>query len=163
MEANVEALTWRSCVDQTVLADAALITLLHNAEQAATAAFAEVKGNLQLTLAQTLVLLTLLEERDSQWTITQLTGVDRSTLSDIIRRLEKSGLVIRERSKDDARRILCRITPKGRDAAKEAAIVARSALERLLKPIPTIKRNAFLNDLQSFVLGQAKIIGMPAE
>ena len=150
-------------MNQKVIADAALLTLLHNAEQAATAAFTEVKGDLQLTPAQALVLQALLQERDSQWTITQLTGVDKSTLSDIILRLEKRGLVTRERSINDARRIICRITLEGRDAAKDAAVVAQSALERLLEPIPSNKRSAFLNDLRAFVLGPGALVGLPAE
>ncbi len=87
-----------------------LLTLLHNAEQAATAAFAQVKGELNITLIQALILQTISHERGSQGAIVQTTGVDRSTLSDVVRRLEQNGLLTRERDEEDARRIICCIT-----------------------------------------------------
>lgn len=151
-----------SYVDKTVLADAALITLFHNAEQAATAAFAEVKGDLNITLIQSLILQAIAHEPGSQWAISQITGVDRSTLSDVVRRLEKSGLVTRERDEEDARRIICCVTERGREVAKAAAVASQSAGDKLLEPIPANKRNGFLRDLRAFVLGQEDSAGSQA-
>jgi DNA-binding MarR family transcriptional regulator len=148
-------------VNQRV-ADVRLITLFHNAEQAATAAFAQVKDDLNITLIQALILQSISHEPSSQWAIVQTTGVDRSTLSDVVRRLEKSGLVTRERDEEDARRMICSITEKGRELATGAALTLQSAIDKLLAPIPANKRNVFLSDLRAFVLGPEESTGSQA-
>ena len=58
-------------------------------------------------------------------------GVRRS----IIDRMEREGLVLRERSKEDRRVVYIRLTPKGRELAREIPVepmeVFKSALETL--------------------------------
>ncbi len=60
-----------------------------------------------------------------------------STVTGIIDRMEREGLVLRERSKDDRRVVLIRLTPKGEELARSVPLepmeVFRSALSSLSK------------------------------
>ncbi len=82
------------------------------------------RARLNITLIQPPILQTISHERGSQGAIVQTTGVDRSTLSDVVRRLEQNGLLTRERDEEDARRIICCITGKGHEVAKEAGVAS---------------------------------------
>lgn len=53
----------------------------------------------------------------SQQNIIDATGVDRSTLSDIVRRLQKHGLATRKRSKQDGRAYHVNLTTEGQKVA----------------------------------------------
>jgi MarR family transcriptional regulator, organic hydroperoxide resistance regulator len=58
-----------------------------------------------------------------------------STVTGIIDRMEREALVVRERSKEDRRVVFIRLTPKGRELAREIPVepmeIFRSALESL--------------------------------
>jgi DNA-binding MarR family transcriptional regulator len=58
-----------------------------------------------------------------------------STVTGIIDRMEREGLVARERSKEDRRVVYIRLTPKGRDLAREIPVepmeIFKGALESL--------------------------------
>lgn len=58
-----------------------------------------------------------------------------STVTGIIDRMEREGLVVRERSKEDRRVVYIKLTPKGRELAREIPVepmeIFRSALESL--------------------------------
>jgi DNA-binding MarR family transcriptional regulator len=54
----------------------------------------------------------------SQREIAQNAGIDRSSASDVARRLTKDGLITRERDSSDTRAWLVHMTPKGREALK---------------------------------------------
>lgn len=68
-------------------------------------------------------------DRINQMRITAATGMDRSTLADVLRRLEARKLIRRKRDKDDRRSLIVTLTPEGRaqlaDAEKTAAEVER--------------------------------------
>ena len=67
----------------------------------------------------------------SQTVLVNATGVDRSTLADIVRRLKGRGLIERKRNKDDTRAYLAKLTPAGTAALREA----RKAVEKLDRTI----------------------------
>src|SRR5947207_143689 len=56
----------------------------------------------------------------SQTDIVEETGVDRSTIAEIVRRMAKTGLLQRRRSKQDARAYVVRLTNTGHEALKAA-------------------------------------------
>ena len=96
-----------------------LLHLLHRAGQAADEYFAEEMKGSELTARQHAVLAILSnEEGASQTQIVGLTGIDRSTLADIVRRLVEQGLVARRRSKQDARAYAVRLTAAGHTALR---------------------------------------------
>lgn len=84
--------------------------------QVLSAEFVEKTG---VTAAQAQVLAALLEsEGVSQTSLVGKTGIDRSTLADVVRRLLKQGFVSRKRTKEDARAYSVRLTPAGRTHAR---------------------------------------------
>jgi DNA-binding MarR family transcriptional regulator len=90
-------------------------------------------------------------EGKSQTALVERTGVDRSTLSEMIGRLHNKGLVIRRRTKADARAYSVRLTPAGRRALQKAEPLAKRVDETLLQALPDKQRRQFLEALQSVV------------
>jgi MarR family transcriptional regulator, temperature-dependent positive regulator of motility len=56
----------------------------------------------------------------SQADIVEETGVDRSTIAELVRRMGKKGLLQRRRSKQDARAYIVKLTESGRETLKSA-------------------------------------------
>ena len=129
-----------------------LLHLLHRASQVADDIFAghaELNG---LTSRQFIVLAAIsAREGASQTDITEVTGVDRSTLTDLIGRLQSRGLVARKRSQNDARSYEVRLTLKGRNLLVAAVPIARNVDERLLASLPAKARKEFVEQLQGMV------------
>jgi len=82
--------------------------LLHRAGQLAEDLFARSIGDIGLTARQ-FVVLSVVETLDdpSQTALCEISGIDRSTLADIVRRLVARGLLSRRRTRQDAR-MVCR-------------------------------------------------------
>src|SRR3990170_7063154 len=107
------------------------IHLLHRAGQCAGDIFASEMGDTDLTPRQFAVLLSVsLNEGLSQTDLVEQTGVDRSTLADIVRRMLKKGLLQRRRTKEDARAYSVKLTEEGRRAMKAAEPVVKRVDER---------------------------------
>jgi DNA-binding MarR family transcriptional regulator len=89
------------------------VHLLHQAEQAAGRLFAE--SALGFVTLRQLVVLVAVSERDglNQTELVERTGIDRSTLAEIIPRLVRKGLVQRRRSREDTRAKVLRLTDEG--------------------------------------------------
>lgn len=99
----------------------ALLHLLHRASQVADEVFASESTDLDLTPRQFAVLATIgTLEGPSQTDIVARTGIDRSTLADITRRLVKKKLIGRRRAKDDARAYELNVTPEGKERLRRA-------------------------------------------
>lgn len=128
------------------------IHLLHRAGQCAGDLFAEEVVASGLTPRQFAVLIAISNEEGlSQTDLVERTGIDRSTLADIVRRLLKKGLVNRRRTKSDARAYAVRLSEKGRQALDDARPAADHAEERLLAALDPSSRNAFLESLGRIV------------
>jgi DNA-binding MarR family transcriptional regulator len=121
--------------------DRSPVHLLHRAYQAVDQVFAMGMQANSLTARQLAVLMTVEDNEGlSQTGIVNRTGVDRSTLADIVRRLTRKGLLQRRRTKEDAH-ALCRevdgrrpcVSPNRR-AARQARRPARS--RRAPRPLP---------------------------
>jgi DNA-binding MarR family transcriptional regulator len=69
----------------------------------------------------------------SQEAISNRVGLDRGSLSRLVRDLEYEGLIERLRGPTDGRRVLCVATPAGTGAAAEAAGVVDGASRRALR------------------------------
>ena len=128
------------------------IHLLHRAGQCAGDIFhAEIK-EADLTPRQLAVLITVAaNEGGSQTAIVERTGVDRSTLADIVRRLQKKGLLQRRRTKEDARAYAVKLTDAGRRVLKKAEPLARQVDERVLQVLPEKQREQFMDALEAVV------------
>ncbi len=132
--------------------DKSPIHLLHRAGQCAGDAFASEMGESDLTPRQYAILMAVsLNEGLSQTDLVELTGVDRSTLADIVRRMLKKGLLQRRRTKEDARAYAVRLTEEGWRVLKAAEPTVKRVDDRLLAALPAKQREQFLADLAAIV------------
>jgi DNA-binding MarR family transcriptional regulator len=140
-----------SAKDSTVHA-LSTIHLLHRAGQCADELFAKKIGKTDLTPRQFAVLITVAKSEDlSQTALVDATGIDRSTLADIVRRLVERGLLARKRTKQDARMYAVRLSAAGRHAVEAAAPGAVATNDALLASLPVSQRSAFVSALQKIV------------
>jgi DNA-binding MarR family transcriptional regulator len=128
------------------------IHLLHRASQAVEDLFtAEVKME-SLTPRQLLVLMTVAQNEGlSQTGIVDRTGIDRSTLADIVRRMQRKGLLQRRRTREDARAYAVKLTDEGKRVLRSAEPLAKKVDERILDALSTKQRDQFIDDLLAIV------------
>jgi DNA-binding MarR family transcriptional regulator len=110
--------------------------LLHRALQRALDIYAEEFGEAGVTQRQFAVLAAADERAGAtQADLVRITGIDRSTLADMARRMIGKGFLERERSNVDARANAVRLTDAGRQVLTEARPKMAAADGRLLKLI----------------------------
>lgn len=132
-----------------------LIELLHRAGQAAEAMHDREIGALGLTARQSTVLQYISAHPDaSQTDICNKTGIDRSTLADMVRRLVKKGLVVRRRTRTDARRYALRPTPEGSSALSAAKKATRKTDDKLLASLNSGEREMLVAMLDKLADGR---------
>jgi DNA-binding MarR family transcriptional regulator len=88
-------------------------------------------------------------EGPSQTEIVDSTGIDRSTLSELVVRLQKKGLVQRRRTKEDARAYAVKLTDEGRRTLAVAEPLAKKINQRILDALPSAERKRFMENLAS--------------
>jgi DNA-binding MarR family transcriptional regulator len=126
--------------------------VLHRAGQCASDIFQGEMGLGDLTPRQYAVLVAVSQnEGVSQTHLVEKTGVDRSTLADIVRRMLKKGLLQRRRTKDDARAYAVKLTDEGWRVLKLADPLAKRVDDRILAALPGQQRERFLQDLSAIV------------
>ena len=128
------------------------IHLLHRASQVVEEIFtAEIEID-RLTPRQLAVLVTVAQNEGlSQTGIVDRTGIDRSTLADIVRRLHKRGLLQRRRTKEDARAYAVKLTEEGRRVLRTAEPITKRVDQRILDALPSKQRDQFMSALVSIV------------
>ena len=132
--------------------DVSATHLLHRAGQCAGDVFSEEVTASGLTPRQFAVLLAVAQNEGlSQTDLVDRTGIDRSTLADIVRRMLKKGLVSRRRTKQDARAYSVRLTPQGEVALAASRPGAMNADARILAALPPAKRDEFIGLLSTIV------------
>lgn len=118
--------------------------LLHRALQLATDRFTALVGEDGLSLRQFAVLAVAAETPGlSQSDLVRATGIDRSTLADMIARMEKRGLLTREASSQDARANAVQLTADGEATLQWACQHAKAADAAIMDSLPRTKRKAF--------------------
>jgi len=124
--------------------------LMHRALQRALDIYAETAGPTAVTQRQFAVLAAVAaHEGLTQADLVRSTGIDRSTLAELVARMLGKGLIARERSNDDGRANTVSLTDKGKLALQEAEPRAMAADEAILKLIPSGKRGGFLAGLRA--------------
>ena len=135
-----------------VFADSSLEGLahkLHRASQCIDDLFAAAHGGQDLTSRQLVVLeIVSRETQPSQTMICARTGIDRSTIADMVRRLMRKGYLARRRSRTDARRYVVQLTPEGHEALERALPVAREVESKIASRVPEEFRDEFLTALR---------------
>lgn len=126
--------------------------LLHRASQCATEMFLSEARTGKLTPRQLAVLIAIADNEGlSQTDLVDRTGIDRSTMADLIARLLKRGLVNRRRTREDARAYSIKLSPHGARVLRHAQPAAAAADQRLLASLPPGKRQDFIDALVSIV------------
>jgi len=122
--------------------------LLHRALQLALDIYTEETGPDAVTQRQYAVLSAVAaQEGLTQTDLVRATGIDRSTLADLVARMIGKNLLARERSTVDARANTVSLTAEGRASLDAAAPRVAAADARILKLLPLRKRDAFLSVL----------------
>ncbi|KAA5803873.1 MarR family transcriptional regulator [Alkalicaulis satelles] len=122
--------------------------LLHRAQQFASDQFSEATGGVELTQRQFAVLCAVHDaEGLTQTQLVQATGIDRSTLAELVSRMAAKGLLLREKAPGDARANAVRLTDEGRALYRTAIDGARAADEAILSALPKNKRASFAEAL----------------
>ncbi len=124
--------------------------LLHRTLQLALDFHTEAVGPAAITQRQFTV-LTAAGAADglTQNDLVRATGIDRSTLADLVARMLAKGLLVRERSATDARANNVRLSDAGRAALAAGTGPAAAADARLLAFLSPKKRDTFLKILGS--------------
>ncbi len=121
--------------------------LLHRAEQLASERFTQLVNG-AVTLRQFAVLAAVHENSGlSQSDLVRATGIDRSTLADMMKGLENRGLVVRTPSTADGRAYSVRLTQSGAAILAAATQHARAADAAILDLLPRTKRKALVETL----------------
>jgi DNA-binding MarR family transcriptional regulator len=122
--------------------------LLKRAAQYAAHIYQEEVGKSGLTQRQYTVLLAVDQhEGISQTRLVKLTGIDRSTLADLVARLLAQGYLQRRRTKDDARTNSVRITAAGKRMLKLSQPGADEVDKLVLAAVPPAHRKPFTEAL----------------
>ena len=123
--------------------------LLRRCQQRAVEIFMEEIGPTRLTPRQFALLLILAQRPGlTQTELVEETGIDRSTVGDMIDRLVGRGLVRRRRSGRDQRANTLVILPAGSAALNEALPAVERAQLRIMAPLPPATRQAFMTALR---------------
>jgi DNA-binding MarR family transcriptional regulator len=80
----------------------------------------------------------------TQTELVRLSGIDRSTLAEILRRLLQRGLVARQKTDGDRRANALRLTPEGETIVSRAVPKVMASQERILAPIPRAQRKELI-------------------
>ena len=137
-----------------------LIHLLHRASQIAEERLTRELGDTDVTPRQIAVLAVIANQEDpSQTDVVQATGIDRSTLADIVRRLVDRKLVSRRRSKEDVRAYALKVTEAGRKVLTTSMPVLARVEVALLDALPAKKRGELVDLLKELTEKGARVVG----
>ncbi|HVY85385.1 MAG TPA: MarR family transcriptional regulator [Caulobacterales bacterium] len=122
--------------------------LLLRALQLAEDRFALLAKASGLTLRQFVVLAAVQAEPGlSQSDLVRATSIDRSTLADMMHRMERRGLIIRSQAADDGRANSVRLAPAGVAALNASLTHAKAAEAAILDLLSGTKQKAFIATL----------------
>jgi DNA-binding MarR family transcriptional regulator len=144
--------------------DASPSHLLHRALQLALDIYAADAESSGLTQRQFAVLCAVADDDGlSQTGLVRATGIDRSTLADMVARMIGKGLLARERSAADARANTVSLTEAGRAALNAAAPRVEAADQRLLDLLGAKKREAFMDSLRKLSKASESALGSESD
>jgi MarR family transcriptional regulator, lower aerobic nicotinate degradation pathway regulator len=120
--------------------------LIRRAHQRATFYFQQVMNGLDLTPTQQAALATLLKRGElSQNHLGRLTAMDPSTISIVVRKLLKTGLIKRRGSKKDQRLAMIRLTDQGTRFAIGRLADSMEVARRVLAPLSPAEQKTLID------------------
>jgi DNA-binding MarR family transcriptional regulator len=132
--------------------------LLKRAVQYSVHLYMEEVGKSGLTHRQFIVLAAVDSfDGKSQTELVKITGIDRSTLADLIGRLMAQGYLQRKRSKEDQRTNTVRLTPVGKKMLKSSQSGAEDIDRKLLSTFPVAERRVIMDCLSTLALEMDRV------
>jgi DNA-binding MarR family transcriptional regulator len=129
-----------------------LLHLLHRVRQCAGELFQSEMSGINLTARQYVVLVAAAhKDGSSQQDIIDRTGIDRSTVSQVVQTMIRKGLLKRRRTREDARAYAINLTPYGRDTLKASEPIVGRIDEALVAALPAARATAFVESLRTIV------------
>jgi DNA-binding MarR family transcriptional regulator len=101
-------------------------------------------ADLDLSVTQLRLIGILRDRSPSMAALADFLGLDRSSVSGLIDRAEKRGLVARRTSADDARVTLVDLTAAGRELGERLGAIVSPRMETLLRDIPAAEQDGFV-------------------
>ena len=128
-----------SAPNPALLLDNQLCFALYSASLAMTKLYKPLLESLGLTYPQYLVMLVLWEQDDlTVSALGERLNLDSGTLTPLLKRMEQSGLLVRERAKDDERKVIVTLTTPGRKLKDKAASVPACLVAAAGCPVPEL-------------------------
>ncbi|MEQ1930907.1 MAG: MarR family transcriptional regulator [Parvularculaceae bacterium] len=132
--------------------------LLRRAQQYANDLYAKEVGASGPTPRQFEVLYSVAQNEGlSQTDLVRATGIDRSTLADMIARMLKKGLLSRSRTREDARANAVSITASGKRMLSSAQGAVNKSEAGTLAVLPAAQRGAFMKALSAYAAALDKM------
>jgi DNA-binding MarR family transcriptional regulator len=126
--------------------------LIRRAQQIAVSIFLEECAPTDITPVQYAAMVALRDNPGIDATrLSALVAFDRSTVGNVLERMEGKGLVLRIGNKDDKRVKILFLSPKGATALKEVEPFVKRAQERILAPLAPEDRETFMRMLSQLV------------
>jgi DNA-binding MarR family transcriptional regulator len=109
-------------------------------------------SDIDLTTTQYTVLVAAGEKDGlSQQDIIDATGIDRSTVSQVVQLLVRKGMLKRRRTRQDARAYAVSLTDVGRDVLKVSEPIIGRIEGALVEPLPASRAKTFIANLRTIV------------
>jgi DNA-binding MarR family transcriptional regulator len=132
--------------------DESPLHLLHRLRQCAGELFHAEMNGIDLTARQYIVLVaTSQKDGLSQQEIIEATGIDRSTISQVVQLMIRKGLLKRRRAKTDARAYSITLSEHGRDVLTAAEPIVRRIDEALISALPPERGAEFIDSLRTII------------
>jgi DNA-binding MarR family transcriptional regulator len=122
-----------------LLLDNQLCFALYSASLAMTKLYKPLLESLGLTYPQYLVMLVLWEQEGlTVSALGERLSLDSGTLTPLLKRMESSGLLLRQRSSEDERRVEVTLTAAGRKLKTQAASIPACVVQTTGCPVPEL-------------------------
>jgi DNA-binding MarR family transcriptional regulator len=109
-------------------------------------------AGINLTARQYVVLVAVAhKDGSSQQEIIDSTGIDRSTVSQVVQTMIRKGLLKRRRTREDARAYAITLTDYGRDVLKSSEPIVGRIDETLVSALSASRASAFVDNLRAIV------------
>lgn len=127
--------------------------LIRRLHQIHVGLFSEACGGLDLTAVQYAMLSVLFSGggKFDQLSLSKAVGVDRTSGADVIKRLERRGLIAREPSTEDRRAFVVSITEQGKEVVRQVRPMMEAAQDRLVSPLTSRERETFTRLLRKMI------------
>lgn len=136
--------------------------LMRRLHQLHCALFLEETREFNITPVQYSLLTALAETAElDQKSLAHEIGLERTTVAEVVLRLQSRGLLERRENPDDARVKLVRLTRKGRNLVEKMAPAVQRAHDRTVSQVPKEERDLFLLQLIRLVEANNDIGNVP--